>query len=363
MLLNVLLAGGVGLAVQLWPVPPPPPAASAPIRLEMTREPEPEPELTALASRPKPTPPPYLRTEERQRQDKPPEDALFQSDKDTANASEAPPSGDAPLASQEGRVLPTMEFDTREYVAGDKAVDDAGQGPVPAPAVAQQQPQPPPAPQTPRLTEPPRPQVNREAPRPTPAPAPTPARPEPNEFAMLAPTPTPPPPAPSPTPSVSARETTPPRPQPAPPLETARAQPRPPTPPVTQPGAPGYRPQTIKTRIEGNIGTRGPSSIAALGTPLGRYQKAISDAIGSRWYFGIQQNADTVQIGSVKVSFVVDRDGKVLRPRVIQGSSGSTLATVSVTAIIDANLPPIPPEVVATLDGGQLDITYTFTNL
>ena len=141
MLLNLLLAAGVGLAVQLWPSPPP--AASAPIRLDVVREPEPEPELTALGNAPRPTPPPYLRTEERQRQDQPPEDAYFQSDKDTANASEAPPTGDLPIPSQDGRKLPTIEFDTREYVAGDKAADDAGQGPAPvAPTVAQSPPTP-----------------------------------------------------------------------------------------------------------------------------------------------------------------------------------------------------------------------------
>ncbi len=359
-LLNLLLAAGVGLAVQLWPTPPLE-GPAPPLRLDFTHEPEPEPDLTAQSSPPKPTPPPYLRTEERQRQDKPPEDAYFQSDKDTANASEAPPTGELPLPSQEGRKLPTIEFDTREYIAGDKAADDAGQGPPP---VAQA----PPAP-TPRPVDPPRPQVNRETPRPTPAPTPvavatpTPAptplapRPDPNEFALRAPTPTPPP-------MPDFRAVDPPRPQPTgPPLYKNATAPTEALPPVTNPGSPGYRPQTVKTKMEGGLSTRGPSSIAARDTPLGRYQKAVSDAIGSRWYFGIQQNADTVQIGTVKVRFYIDPNGRVRRPEIIQGSSGSSLASVSITAVIEANLPPMPAEIASTLPNNQMEIDFTFSNL
>ena len=362
MLLNLLLAAVVAVSVQLWPAPPLE-ASAPPLQVNMvSEEPTPEPELTALGQAPKPTPPPYLRTEERQRQDKPPEEAAFQSDKDTANASEAPPTGELPVPSQDGRKLPTIEFDTREYVAGEKAADDAKPGPTPAPVVAQTQPAP-----TPRPVDPPRPQINREAPRPTPAPTPiaaaptpTPAptplapRPEANEFALRAPTP-----PPVPTPDFRTAE--PPRAQPVEP-EYALARPRP-LPPTTPPGSPGYRPQTIRTKMEGGLTTRGPSSIAARDTPLGRYQKAMSDAIGSRWYFGMQQNSDTVQSGTVKVRFYVDPTGHVRRPEIIQGTSGSSLATVSITAVLEASLPPMPPEIASALLNNQMEVDFTFSSL
>src|SRR5215471_12300666 len=45
-----------------------------------------------------------------------------------------------------------------------------------------------------------------------------------------------------------------------------------------------YRRQKQRTNIAGNITNRGISSVNALGTPLGRYQKIVADSIGSRWY-------------------------------------------------------------------------------
>src|SRR5215813_855231 len=44
-----------------------------------------------------------------------------------------------------------------------------------------------------------------------------------------------------------------------------------------------YRRQKERTQIAGNITNHGISSVNALGTPLGRYQKIVADSIGSRW--------------------------------------------------------------------------------
>jgi hypothetical protein len=60
----------------------------------------------------------YVETTESQRADKPPEDAQFESDKDTRAASPLERSGDAPLPSQEGRESPALDFENKEYTAG-----------------------------------------------------------------------------------------------------------------------------------------------------------------------------------------------------------------------------------------------------
>ena len=62
-----------------------------------------------------------------------------------------------------------------------------------------------------------------------------------------------------------------------------------------------YRRQKEQTHIAGNITNRGISSVNALGTPLGRYQKIVADSIGSRWYTYVEQKRDLINIGTLRL--------------------------------------------------------------
>src|SRR5437016_13457278 len=53
-----------------------------------------------------------------------------------------------------------------------------------------------------------------------------------------------------------------------------------------------YRRMKERSRISGNITSRGISAVNALGTPLGRYQKIVADSIGSRWYAYVEQKRE-----------------------------------------------------------------------
>src|SRR6266513_4482926 len=53
-----------------------------------------------------------------------------------------------------------------------------------------------------------------------------------------------------------------------------------------------YRRMKQRSHISGNITSRGISAVNALGTPLGRYQKIVSDSIGSRWSVFVDQQRD-----------------------------------------------------------------------
>ena len=122
-----------------------------------------------------------------------------------------------------------------------------------------------------------------------------------------------------------------------------------------------YQPETRVTRLQGGISNRGKASIAAKATPLGRYHKLLSDAVGSRWYYYVRGQLGTVSPGTAKISFVVKPDGSVDRVRVLSNSSNEVLASVSVQSIIEAEIPPIPEEVVRVLGGQGLEVDYVFT--
>jgi outer membrane biosynthesis protein TonB len=117
-----------------------------------------------------------------------------------------------------------------------------------------------------------------------------------------------------------------------------------------------YRRQKQRTNIAGNITSRGISSVNALGTPLGRYQKIVADSIGSRWYTYVDQKRDLINIGTLRLSFVVDRSGRVKNLKVTENSSNEAFASVCVQSVLEAHLPPIPDDVAKSLPPEGLEV-------
>lgn len=117
-----------------------------------------------------------------------------------------------------------------------------------------------------------------------------------------------------------------------------------------------YRRLKERTHIAGNITNRGISAVNALGTPLGRYQKIVADSIGSRWYIYVKERGDLINIGTLRLRFVVDRTGQVKNLKIIENSSNEAFANVCVQSVLEAHLPPIPEDVANTLPPEGLDI-------
>jgi outer membrane biosynthesis protein TonB len=122
-----------------------------------------------------------------------------------------------------------------------------------------------------------------------------------------------------------------------------------------------YQQYKERTRLAGSITNRGTSAVNAVGTPLGRYQKILFDAIGSHWYAYIEQKADLVSLGTTRVSFWVDRSGRVKDLRVMSNDSNEAFANVCLQAILDSKLPPIPDDVASALPPEGLESEIAFT--
>jgi outer membrane biosynthesis protein TonB len=254
---------------------------------------------------PKPKNAEFIETDPSRQTAEAPKEKTFESNANSIAASEAAPSGNMPLPSQDGKDRPGLELDNQNYTL-------PNQGAQPQTAAA---PQPTTAPQASTTPQPTATPIQATTPAPTAAP---------DQFAMLTRTPTPPPQVATPAPASQ---------------RTAAPQ---------QPNS-AYRPERQKTRIGGNISNRGISSVNALGTPLGRYQKIVTDAIGSRWYAYTQSRGEMMGIGTFTVHFWVDRSGKIQNLKVISNTSNETFANICLQSILDAKLPPIPEDVAATL--------------
>jgi len=142
------------------------------------------------------------------------------------------------------------------------------------------------------------------------------------------------------------------------------ARPTPAVEPSTAPASmrSAYRALKDRTRISGRITNRGISSVNALGTPLGRYQKIVTDSVGSRWYAYVDQKRDLINIGTLRLRFYVERTGAVKNLKVTENSSNEAFANVCLQSVLEAQLPPIPEEVASTLppEGLEFD-AFSFT--
>ena len=222
-----------------------------------------------------------------------PKEKTFESNANSIAASGLPATGEAPLPSQQGKDRPFVDLETHPYAPEMK-------GAIPQPSAAPQE---------------------KAKPAETPQPAPLTAA---EQFAMLTARPTP-----LAKPSV----------MPTP----ARAR-------------SAYRPLKDQTRISGNITNRGISSVNALGTPLGRYEKILKDSIGSRWYAYVDQKRDLINIGTLQLRFYVDRSGRVKNLKITENTSNESFANVCLQSVLEAHLPPIPDDVANTLPAEGLEV-------
>jgi hypothetical protein len=168
--------------------------------------------------------------------------------------------------------------------------------------------------------------VPMETPRPSEAPM---ATPEPDQLALLTNTP---PPLPSVAPTAANPQ-----------------QPR-----------SVYRPQKQQTLIRGSISNRGISSVNALGTPLGRYQKFVLDAIGSRWYASVKDQLGLFGIGTATLTFSVDRTGRMKNLKVREKNCNEAFQNFCIYCIQEAQLPPMSDDLADTLppDGLEFEIPF-----
>ncbi len=235
----------------------------------------------------------FMETDESKQSAAPPKEKTFESNANSVAASQLPATGDAPLPSQEGKDRPAVDLETHAY-----SLTNEGARPQPSA----------------------RPQES-----PSVAPSAQPTRtPLPDQLAMLRPTQTP-----------AVRPSAAPTPQ----------QPR-----------SAYRPLKEQTRISGSISNRGISSVNALGTPLGRYEKILKDAIGSRWYAYMEARRDLTTIGTLQVHFFIDRTGRVKNLKITENTSNESFANICLQSILEAQLPPIPEDVANTLPSEGLEI-------
>lgn len=122
--------------------------------------------------------------------------------------------------------------------------------------------------------------------------------------------------------------------------------------------APGFSPEERQNVINGSLAKEGEDAVDAVATPMGRYKKAVRDAISSKWHEYRRKNADFVTWGILKLEFAVDPSGRVRDLQITKNEANAMLAEFSLKAIREAVLPPMPADVAKSVGSKGLVIQY-----
>lgn len=320
---------------------------------------------------PKPEPKDYIRTTQNEAESAKPKKADFISDRNTTAKSElaADPDGTQPLPTSDGPTIQMQELVDRDYRDGELREDSAVQRP-PLPGMLH--PDAMTARATPR-TPPPVPPAAPIPPTPLVAKAETPASPIdkmiedmdgdlarvelnrlPLDVRKAEMQESPPEQQPSPeSPAATPAGEIPPAPKAVPVAEPVKS-------PEMHATDDAFTPFTRTSKVKGTISNRGKASVNAEETPMGRYMRAVTSQVEKKWHIYRRQRMDAVTFGSLKLEFFVEPDGTADDLRIISDprNADPRMADFTLQAIQDADIPPIPEDLIPILEGGRMRIEY-----
>lgn len=345
--------------------------------------PEPEPELVMIFPDqiipppllpPKPPAKAYIRTTQNEAAAVKPAGAAFESDRNTIAASKLPPKADATLLmpTTEGKAPTKMELANRDVRDGELKNDAVAPSPPPTatpldmrtpapmspPGILKPQPAVPAAPQQPKLVAKAEPddnsplkkmmeELDKESARLSTDRLPIEVRkPDPMDVAESK----------TVKPQVRVPEDMP----PAPPVPKAI--------PVTdevkatagQPEKDAFSPFTRTGKNDGAISREGENAVDAAATPRGIYMKKVTGAVEQKWHRYVRLARDSVTFGRVRFRFYVDRRGTPQDLRILSDAreADPRMREMTLRAILDADIPPIPAELIPELEDGRIKIEY-----
>lgn len=121
-----------------------------------------------------------------------------------------------------------------------------------------------------------------------------------------------------------------------------------------------FSPFTRTSKVKGTINNRGEAAVNAAETPMGRYMRAVTASVEKKWHLYRRQNADAVTFGNLKLRFFVTKDGKPEDMEVLSkpDEADVRMADFTLRAIKDAEIPPIPKDLLPMLEGERVEIEY-----
>lgn len=124
-----------------------------------------------------------------------------------------------------------------------------------------------------------------------------------------------------------------------------------------------FTPFTRQAQTKGTISNRGTeASVDAAETPLGRYYRQVTGQVEKKWHIYRLLRRDGVTYGNLQVVFYVNKQGKVESLQIVNEKESNPILTgFTLQAIKDAEIPPMPADVIPSLpmnDPERLRVEY-----
>ena len=125
--------------------------------------------------------------------------------------------------------------------------------------------------------------------------------------------------------------------------------------------APGLKTEEKRSRSTGRfvIGKRPSWDVEA--TPRGEYESLVYRLIAAKWYFACDRHRGDITPGTLIILLRLDTKGRIVdMKRVSKRGAGILQESFTFNAIRQAQFPPMPPEVIKSLIGEQMEFFITF---
>jgi len=127
-----------------------------------------------------------------------------------------------------------------------------------------------------------------------------------------------------------------------------------------KPEADAFTPFTRTGKMDGAVNREGENAVDAEATPLGIYMRQVTGAVEKKWHLYVRLAKDSVTFGRVRFRFYVDKRGVPQDLKILSDARDADprMRDLTLRAILDAKIPPIPEDLQPTLDDGRVKIEY-----
>jgi outer membrane biosynthesis protein TonB len=120
-----------------------------------------------------------------------------------------------------------------------------------------------------------------------------------------------------------------------------------------------FQPETHRGAVKGTISNvGGEDAVNAAVTPVGRYMRQVTGAIEKKWHQYRLARADAVEPGKMGLRFFVNKNGKVEDLEFTFKESNALMEDFTIEAILKADIPPIPKDLLPILEKERVEINY-----
>jgi hypothetical protein len=121
-----------------------------------------------------------------------------------------------------------------------------------------------------------------------------------------------------------------------------------------------FSPFTRMGKNDGAISREGENAVDAAATPRGIYMRQVTGAVEKKWHLYVRLARDSVNFGRVRFRFYVDRRGVPQDLKILSDARDADprMRELTLRAILDADIPPIPADLLPELEDGRLPIEY-----